>query len=44
MARFDSDCAECFARIFEGDDARYKDGEVVCEQCGSNEQNEEHQT
>jgi hypothetical protein len=36
LARFDSDCAECLTIILEGDEARYKDGEVVCESCGNN--------
>ena len=33
-ASFDSDCAECLSRIYEGDQARYANGEVVCEICG----------
>lgn len=32
-ARFDSECNGCFNTIFEGDEAGWKDGEVVCEQC-----------
>jgi hypothetical protein len=34
-ARYDSECNECFGDIWEGDQARYKEGEVVCEECGS---------
>lgn len=34
-ARYNSECAECGEEIREGDQARYKDGEVVCEHCGN---------
>ncbi len=33
-AAYSSECNECFAPIDEGDQARYKEGEVVCEECG----------
>jgi hypothetical protein len=36
-ASFDSDCKECDEAIEEGDQVRYKEGEVVCENCGEDE-------
>lgn len=42
-ARFNSECMggspNCLITIEEGDPARYRDGEVVCEECG-NENND----
>lgn len=36
-ASFDSGCAGCGGHIYEGYQARYVDGEVVCEDCGEAE-------
>lgn len=33
MAQFDSTCAECGFTIYEGDDARYFEGEVMHSGC-----------
>lgn len=30
------ECAECYAEL-EGEQARYKDGEVVCSECGDSD-------
>lgn len=39
-ARFDSECAECLITIFEGDEAGYVSGEVCCESCCDDAENE----
>jgi hypothetical protein len=33
-AMFDGDCRECDGPIDEGDQVRYKEGEIVCANCG----------
>lgn len=40
IASFDSPCGECLGWVFEGDQVRYKDGDVVCEDCGEGELSE----
>lgn len=32
-ARYDGECAECYADIAEGDEIGYVDGEICCESC-----------
>lgn len=32
-ASFESDCGHCFGQIYEGDQIRYLDGQVACEDC-----------
>jgi len=36
-AAFDGWCTECSEWLYEGELVRYKDGSVVCEECGNAE-------
>lgn len=43
-ARFDSECSECMADIYEGDEAAYVEDEVCCGVCAAAaEEDEEDQ-
>ena len=33
LARYDGECTNCFAEIYEGDDIAFVDDQIVCEEC-----------